>query len=189
MDKPLRVALTIEAKMRGVSVGQVLREAGLETVVSTAEVYVIPTYRWTNTKRQLVDHLNAAVAEIKRLREARDDGFNAGWTARRETDESTSRCACGREDCQHATTASSGPDPETGASLFVPLPSEPDLREQNVDVLRTKAWRLCEAIAQKSAADGLAVSGHVGWKEQMDADDEFMAALKELRTACDGRPR
>ncbi len=33
---PLYTALAIEARMRGVSVGQVLREAGLETVVSTA---------------------------------------------------------------------------------------------------------------------------------------------------------
>ncbi len=37
MNKPLAVALAIEARMRGVSRGQVLRDAGLETVVSTAE--------------------------------------------------------------------------------------------------------------------------------------------------------
>lgn len=68
------------------------------------------------------------------------------------------------------------------------MKSEP-LSKPDIEVLRTKAWRLCEAVAQKSATDGLYASGHVGWKEQMAAEDEFMAALKELRTACDGRPR
>ena len=38
MNKPLDVALAIEARMRGVSRGQVLRDAGLETVVSTAQL-------------------------------------------------------------------------------------------------------------------------------------------------------
>ena len=61
--------------------------------------------------------------------------------------------------------------------------------EQDIEKLRAAAWRLTEAIANKSAADGLAASGHIGWKEQMDADDEFMGALKALRTAVDGRPR
>lgn len=61
--------------------------------------------------------------------------------------------------------------------------------EQDIEILRTKAWRLCEAIADKAAADGLYASGHVGWKEQMDAEATFVAALKDLRTACDGRHR
>lgn len=55
--------------------------------------------------------------------------------------------------------------------------------------IRAAANRLCEAIAQQSAANGLHQSGLVGWKEVMDAEEEFDAALKACRTALDGRPR
>jgi hypothetical protein len=52
------------------------------------------------------------------------------------------------------------------------------------------ALRLTEAIANKAAIDGLVESGHSrDWKAQMDADDEYLAALMALRTAIDGRPR
>lgn len=64
-----------------------------------------------------------------------------------------------------------------------------DGRVDDIEELRAIAWRLCEAIGNKAAADGLYASGHVGWKEQMDADDEHLAALKALRTAVDGKPR
>lgn len=62
--------------------------------------------------------------------------------------------------------------------------------ERDIEVLRAAAWRLCEAIADKSAIDGLTASGHItDWREAAKADDEYSFALRALRTACDGRPR
>ena len=55
--------------------------------------------------------------------------------------------------------------------------------------LRAAGQRLSDAIADKAAVDGIAARGGAGWKEQMDADKEYIDALQALRTAIDGRPR
>lgn len=60
----------------------------------------------------------------------------------------------------------------------------------DLDTLTEAAQRLCDSIADKTAVDGLVRSGHItDWRKQMDADDEYLAALKACRTALDGRPR
>lgn len=57
-------------------------------------------------------------------------------------------------------------------------------------VLRAAAERLSEAIAQKSAVEGLYASGiRDDWRERMAVDDEFLSALMAMRTALDGKPR
>jgi hypothetical protein len=58
-----------------------------------------------------------------------------------------------------------------------------------IKMLTVAGERLSEAIGQHAAVNGLYASRHVGWKDQMDAETEYLAALQALRTALDGRPR
>lgn len=58
------------------------------------------------------------------------------------------------------------------------------------DPLREAAQRLCDAIADEAAVNGLARAGmSPGWKAEMDAADATLCALQDTRTALDGRER
>lgn len=60
----------------------------------------------------------------------------------------------------------------------------------SADPLRAAATRLCAAIADKAAIEGLIGDGiSIAWQRQMDVDSEYITALKATRTALDGRPR
>jgi hypothetical protein len=52
------------------------------------------------------------------------------------------------------------------------------------------AQRLVDAIADREAVFGLARDGiSHGWKAEMDAEDAFLCALLDTRTALDGQER
>lgn len=109
------------------------------------------------------------------LREARDYRA-AGRVAPSPTEER----AVKRAPCAHGDPCRENRCVEYGRWV-APSPDAPGLRDA--------AQRLVDASANKAAVDGLYASGHVGWKEQMDADDAFLCALQDTRTALDGRER
>ena len=80
--------------------------------------------------------------------------------------------------------------PNCGAPLDDPDDAPATEPSGERDGLRKAAQRLCDAYADKAAVDGLTQSGHItDWHESAKADDAFLCALQDTRTALDGRER